>query len=67
VDWSSGWAWIKTLSVLGMTGTHGWLAAQRRAFAAGTNARSGRTYRLVNEVPTVLMLLIVVAVVVRPF
>jgi len=67
VDWGSGWAWIKTVSVIGMTGMHGWLEARRKDFVAGTNSRSGRTYRLANEVPTILMLLIVVAVVVKPF
>jgi len=67
VDWGSGWAWIKAASVIGMTGMHGWLEARRKDFVAGTNSRSGRTYRLANEVPTVLMLLVVVAVVVKPF
>ena len=67
IDWGSGWAWIKAGSVLGMTGMHGWLEARRKEFAAGANSRNGRTYRLANEVPTILMLLIVVAVVVKPF
>ena len=67
VDWGSGWAWIKAGAVIGMTGMHGWLGARRKDFVAGTNTRSGRTYRLANEVPTVLMLLIVAAVVVKPF
>ncbi|MEJ6403310.1 protoporphyrinogen oxidase HemJ [Yoonia sp. 2307UL14-13] len=66
-DWGAGWAWIKIISVLLMSGAHGWMAARRKEFAAGTNTRSGRTYRLFNEMPTVLMVFIVVAVVVRPF
>lgn len=66
-DWGTAWAWIKILSVIAMTAAHGWMAARRKAFVAGTNTRSGRAYRLFNEVPTVLMVLIVVAVVVRPF
>lgn len=66
-DWSAAWSWIKIVSVLLMTGAHGWMSARRKEFAAGTNTRTGRTYRLFNEVPTVLMLLIVVAVIVRPF
>lgn len=66
-DWGSVWAWVKIIAVLLMSGAHGWLAVRRKEFAAGTNTRSGRTYRLVNEVPTVLMVLIVIAVVVRPF
>ncbi|PRY75739.1 putative membrane protein [Yoonia maritima] len=66
-DWGSVWAWAKIISVILMSGFHGWLSKRRKEFAAGTNTRSGRVYRLANEVPTVLMVIIVVAVVVRPF
>jgi len=66
-DWGAVWSWVKILSVVAMTGAHGWMSKRRKEFAAGQNTRSGRTYRLFNEVPTVLMVLIVVAVVVRPF
>lgn len=66
-DWGAAWSWVKLVSVILMTGAHGWMSARRKEFAAGTNTRTGRAYRLFNEVPTVLMLLIVVAVVVRPF
>jgi protoporphyrinogen IX oxidase len=66
-DWSSGWSWVKLAAVLAMSGMHGWLAARRKDFVNGTNQRSGRTYRIANEVPTVLMLVIVVMVIVRPF
>ena len=65
VDWGQPWPWVKAAGVLGMTGFHGWLAARRKEFASGTNARPGRTYRIMNEVPTVLMIAIVVAVIVR--
>ncbi|MFQ1700302.1 protoporphyrinogen oxidase HemJ [Loktanella agnita] len=66
-DWGSVWAWVKIVSVIAMSGLHGWLSARRKEFAAGTNTRSGRTYRIVNEVPTVLMMVIVIAIIVRPF
>ena len=66
-DWGSVWSWVKLFAVIGMTVAHTWLARRRKDFAQGTNTRSGRTYRLANEVPTVLMLIIVVMVVVRPF
>lgn len=66
-DWTAGWAWVKIISVCLMTAAHMWMAARRKDFAAGRNTRSGRTYRLFNEVPTVLMLFIVVSVIVRPF
>lgn len=65
VVWSAPWVWVKALSVLGMTGFHMWLARRWRVFEAGENALSGRDYRLMNEVPTVLMLLIVFAVVIK--
>ena len=66
-DWGAVWSWVKIVSVILMTAVHGWMGKRRSEFASGTNMRSGRTYRLFNEVPTVLMLLIVVAVVVKPF
>lgn len=65
VDWSDIWPWTKAAAVLGMTWFHHWLGARRRDFAAGVNRLSGRHYRMLNEVPTVLMLVIVVSVIVR--
>jgi putative membrane protein len=65
VDWSAPWSWTKAACVLVMTGFHGWLAARRKDFAAGQNTRSGRTYRMMNEVPTILMVVIVFAVITR--
>lgn len=65
VDWSSFWPWIKAACVLAMTWFHHWLGLRRKEFAAGKNTRDGRTYRLMNEVPTVLMILIVISVVVK--
>lgn len=65
VDWSAVWPWTKLFGILAMSGFHGWLAAQRKAFAAGGPIKSGRTYRMMNEVPTLLMLLIVLSVVVK--
>lgn len=67
VQWSSGWFYVKFAAVLGMSAAHGWMAGRIRAFAEGRNDKSGRHYRVMNEVPTVLMLVIVVMVVVRPF
>lgn len=66
-DFSAVWTWVKLVCVLLMSGMHGWLSARRKEFKSGTNTRSGRSYRLANEVPTVLMIVIVIAVVVRPF
>lgn len=65
VDWSELWPWAKALSVLGMTWFHMWLSARRREFVQGTNRLTGRQFRLMNEVPTVLMLVIVFSVIVK--
>lgn len=67
VDWSEVWPWLKAGSVLGMTWFHHWLGQRRKDFIAGQNDTSGRTYRLMNEVPTVFMIVIVVMVIARPF
>lgn len=65
VDWSQLWPWTKAASVLAMTWFHHWLALRRKDFQSGTNRVSGRQYRMMNEVPTVLMLVIVISVVIR--
>lgn len=61
------WFMAKFALVIVMTAFHMWLAARRRAFAEDRNELSGRTYRIANEIPTLLMILIVVLVVVKPF
>lgn len=65
VDWGSVWPWAKAAAVLAMTWFHMWLAARRKELAAGSNTHTGRTYRIMNEVPTLLMIVIVLAVVVK--
>ena len=64
VDWSMIWPWTKAAAVLGMTWFHMWLAGQRRALAAG-HGLSGRSYRMMNELPTLLMVVIVISVIVK--
>ena len=66
-DWGSVWSWAKLAGVIAMSGFHGFLAARRKDFARGENRVGGRQWRMINEVPTVLMVVIVVAVIVRPF
>ena len=65
VDWSSAWPWTKAASVLGMTWFHIWLSGRRKEFVQGSNERTGRTYRIMNEVPTLLLVLIVFSVIVK--
>ena len=65
VDWSVIWPWTKAAAVLGMTWFHHWLGLRRKDFLADRNSLSGRHYRMMNEVPTILMLVIVFAVITR--
>jgi protoporphyrinogen IX oxidase len=67
VDWSSGWIHVKLLSVAGLLWLHHAMARWQRAFAEDRNSRPARFYRIVNEAPTVLMIVIVIMVVVKPF
>lgn len=67
IDWGAVWPWTKAASVLAMTWFHHWLGKRRKEFLAGTNIRSGRTYRIMNELPTLLLIIIVVSVIARPF
>lgn len=59
------WVWTKSASVLAMTWFHMWLAARRKDFVAGRNTLTGRQYRMMNEVPTLLMVVIVLSVIVK--
>ena len=64
VDWSMVWPWTKAASVLAMTWFHMWCAGQRRALQAA-QGHPGRLYRIMNEVPTLLMIVIVLSVIVK--
>lgn len=64
---TSGWFHAKLLLVLLMSGVHGFLSARVRDFALDRNTRSAKFYKIINEVPTVLMILIMILVVVKPF
>ena len=64
---SAGWLHIKLVFVALITGFHMFCSRWRRQFAQGSNQRSERFYRLVNEVPTVALIVIVVMVVFKPF
>jgi protoporphyrinogen IX oxidase len=62
-----GWLWAKILLVLALSAVHGMLSRYRKDFAADNNRKSQKFYRIINEVPTVLMILIVLLVVLKPF
>jgi putative membrane protein len=65
IDWSSVWPWSKFVGLIGMTWFHMWCARRRRIFAEGGNSLTGRNYRMMNEVPTVMMVVIVLSVVLK--
>ena len=70
--WQGGWlsaTWLhaKLALVIVMSGVHGMLSRYRRDFAADQNRHSERFYRIINEVPTLLMIGIVLLVVIKPF
>lgn len=63
----AGWLHAKLMLVLVLSGYHGWLKTRLRAFAQQRNTRSAKFYRVMNEVPSVLLLLVLVLVIVKPF
>lgn len=65
VSWAMVWPWSKAAAVLAMTWFHHWLVRRMKEFQAGTNRTSGRSYRLMNEVPTVLVIVIVASVIIK--
>ncbi|WP_444453612.1 CopD family protein [Rhodobacter capsulatus] len=65
IDWSMQWPWIKGACVIAMTVFHLFLARARLKFVDGTNDLAGRQWRMMNEVPTLLMFLIVISVIVK--
>ena len=67
IDWSVFWPWLKFLGVLLLTVFHFWLSKKQVAFENGKNKLSGKTYRVMNEVPTLLLVIIIIMVVIRPF
>jgi protoporphyrinogen IX oxidase len=70
--WRGGWfaaPWLhaKLALLIGMMGVHGILSRHVKDFAADRRRKSKKFFRIINEVPTVLMILIVILVVVKPF
>ena len=64
---TGGWMHAKFALVLAMSGLHGYLAATRKKFAADVNRKTAKHFRIINEIPTVLLLGIVLLVVLKPF
>jgi protoporphyrinogen IX oxidase len=64
---ASGWLWAKLVLVLVLSALHGFFARWVKDFAADRNRHSQNFYRIINEVPTVLLIAIVLLVVLKPF
>lgn len=67
VDFSMGWMWLKAAMVIALSGIHGWFGGMVRKFGTDSNARPHGFYRAINEIPFVIAIVIVIAVIVKPF
>ncbi len=67
ISWQAGWWHVKLLMVILMSGFTGAASRWRRDFMEDRNQRSARFYRIANEIPAVLLVVIVVMVIVQPF
>ena len=65
--WTEAWLHVKFTALLGMQGLHVACSRWREDFAKDANRHGPRFYRVMNEIPTVLLILIVVMAVVKPF
>lgn len=65
VYWGDVWPWTKGASVIAMTVFHIWLIRRMKDFQRGENVVTGKQYRMMNEVPTLLMIIIVFSVTVK--
>lgn len=65
--WSAPWLHAKITLVLILSGLHGYLSAAARAFREDRNTKPARHWRIMNEIPALLMIGIVILVIVKPF
>jgi putative membrane protein len=65
--YKDAWLQLKFVLVIAMSGLHGYFVRCARNFAADRNDKSARFYRILNEVPPLLMVFIVILVIVQPF
>jgi putative membrane protein len=61
------WLWAKLVFVLGLSGFHGWMLGAARKFAAGERPYSEKALRMANEIPSLVTIVVVVLVIVKPF
>lgn len=66
-SWAHPWFYMKFFLVILMSGFHGYLSRWRKEFAADKNTHGESYYRKINEIPTILMIFIVLLVILKPF
>lgn len=64
---SSGWFYVKLVSVIAMTGVHGFYGASLKKFADDTYPKTEKFWRFMNEVPFIILAIILIMVLVKPF
>lgn len=64
---NAGWLHVKLAAVVALSAFHGYLSRSVRDFAADRNDKTSRHWRMMNEIPTILMIIIVIMVIVKPF
>ena len=67
VDWHEVWPYVKAVGVIALSGIHGMYGRLLRDFANDRNTRPERFFRMINEVPFLLVIIIVIMVIVKPF
>ena len=67
VDWGEGWPWGKAILVILLSAVHGFLSRCQRNFAIDQNQFSAKFFRIINELPTIMLVGILVFVIVKPF
>ena len=67
MEWNQGWWLVKFTCLILLSAVHGLLSIWRRGFCADANRHPARYYRIANEMPTLLMIVIVFMVIAKPF
>lgn len=67
VDFSMGWMWLKAAMVIALSGIQGYYGSLLRAFQEDRNTKPHKFFRAINEIPFLIAIVIVIAVIVKPF
>jgi putative membrane protein len=67
IDWTTKWLYIKLIAVSGLVYIHYLLARYRKLFSIDKNTHTKNFYKILNEIPTVLLIIIIIMVYIKPF